>query len=397
MKHTVQRGDSLWAISRKYGISVDQIRKLNNLKSDALSLGQALVVGATAPTPNPSGNIGAAEQLDISMPGAQPVSKVGTPTAKELENIKRHRDAVFKMQTSPENGNTRYKASFTDYKGTTQNVSFRDGVKSRFAVYAKGVSYAGTVIHQIPMSFYQSLGLTPSLSKALEFVSRNEGNYDAINSYDKAFFSFGFVQFAGGGRSLHTLLALMKYRNPDVFYDAFERFGIDVEYTFANNRFSNQKTVVIVPEGVAGRHVLRGDDAEIHLRENKLLHTAFIRAGYDPEVAKLQVMMAVYEYANPAFRRKITVGGAKARTVEYVRSEAGLTALIDMSVNKGVGGASRLFQAAIEGSGAEQGLSGASLKNIDERKMLEYMIRTNSDSRVKTRVQKAIDKLSTSR
>ncbi len=394
MKHTVQRGDSLWAISRKYGISVDQIRKLNNLSSDALNLGQQIVVSASAPTSNPSGNIGAAEQLDVSLPSAQPSSSIGQPSAKELENIKRHRDAVFKMTTAPEGAGKRYNVSFADYKGTTQNVSFKSGVKSRFAVYDQGVSYAGKVIHNIPMSYYQSLGLTPSLSKALEFVSKNEGNFDAINSYDKAFFSFGFVQFAGGGRSLHTLLALMKYRNPDAFYDAFERFGINVEYTFANNRFANQKTVVIVPEGVGGRHVLRGDDAEIHLRENKLLHAVFIRAGYDPEIAKLQVMMAVYEYANPAFRRKIKVGGTEARTVEFVKSEAGLTALIDMSVNKGVGGASRLFQAAIEGSGKEQGLSGSSLKNINERKMMEYMIRTNSDSRVKKRVQKAIDNLS---
>jgi membrane-bound lytic murein transglycosylase D len=43
--HTVQKGDTLYAISKKYGISVDELRKLNNLSKDpSLRTGQKLLI-----------------------------------------------------------------------------------------------------------------------------------------------------------------------------------------------------------------------------------------------------------------------------------------------------------------------------------------------------------------
>ena len=43
--HSVQPGDTLWNISKKYnGISVEDIKKKNKLKSDALKPGQKLVI-----------------------------------------------------------------------------------------------------------------------------------------------------------------------------------------------------------------------------------------------------------------------------------------------------------------------------------------------------------------
>ena len=43
--HTVVSGDNLWDISRKYGVSVEQIRKLNGLShNDVLKIGQKLVI-----------------------------------------------------------------------------------------------------------------------------------------------------------------------------------------------------------------------------------------------------------------------------------------------------------------------------------------------------------------
>jgi LysM repeat protein len=43
--HTVQKGETLYGISKKYGISVEQLRKLNNLSKDpSLRTGQKLLV-----------------------------------------------------------------------------------------------------------------------------------------------------------------------------------------------------------------------------------------------------------------------------------------------------------------------------------------------------------------
>ena len=42
--YTVQSGDSLWGISKKYGITVDELKQANNLTSNLLSIGQNLLI-----------------------------------------------------------------------------------------------------------------------------------------------------------------------------------------------------------------------------------------------------------------------------------------------------------------------------------------------------------------
>jgi membrane-bound lytic murein transglycosylase D len=43
--HTVQRGETLLKIGKKYGIAVEELRKLNNLSKDqSIKIGQKLLV-----------------------------------------------------------------------------------------------------------------------------------------------------------------------------------------------------------------------------------------------------------------------------------------------------------------------------------------------------------------
>jgi flagellum-specific peptidoglycan hydrolase FlgJ len=42
--YTVMKGDTLYSLSRKFNLSVDEIRKKNNLKTDTLSIGQQLIL-----------------------------------------------------------------------------------------------------------------------------------------------------------------------------------------------------------------------------------------------------------------------------------------------------------------------------------------------------------------
>ncbi len=44
--HTVVRGDTLWGLSRKYGVSIDAIKQANNMRNDTVVLGSTLVIPA---------------------------------------------------------------------------------------------------------------------------------------------------------------------------------------------------------------------------------------------------------------------------------------------------------------------------------------------------------------
>lgn len=48
--YVVKSGDTLWSIARKYNLTVDELKALNNLSNNALSIGQVLKVSKTTPT-----------------------------------------------------------------------------------------------------------------------------------------------------------------------------------------------------------------------------------------------------------------------------------------------------------------------------------------------------------
>ncbi len=44
--HTVAKGDTIWGLTRKYGITEDALREANNLKTDVIWIGQRLIIPA---------------------------------------------------------------------------------------------------------------------------------------------------------------------------------------------------------------------------------------------------------------------------------------------------------------------------------------------------------------
>ena len=52
--YTVQKGDSLWSIAKKFNTTVNTLKNINNLTSNALSIGQILVLHTQQTTENPT-------------------------------------------------------------------------------------------------------------------------------------------------------------------------------------------------------------------------------------------------------------------------------------------------------------------------------------------------------
>ena len=74
--------------------------------------------------------------------------------------------------------------------------------------------------------------VAPSQLRVMEAVSENEGNLEAINTWDNSFLTFGVFQWtAGAGDSageLPALLNRLKQADESVFNQCFRQFGLDV-------------------------------------------------------------------------------------------------------------------------------------------------------------------------
>ena len=42
--YVVQKGDSLWSIANEFKVSINEIRMINNLSTDILNIGQTLII-----------------------------------------------------------------------------------------------------------------------------------------------------------------------------------------------------------------------------------------------------------------------------------------------------------------------------------------------------------------
>ena len=55
--YTVKKGDTLYGIAKEYGISVDELKRVNNLTSNTLSIGEVLVIPEVEEPETPNENI----------------------------------------------------------------------------------------------------------------------------------------------------------------------------------------------------------------------------------------------------------------------------------------------------------------------------------------------------
>lgn len=208
---------------------------------------------------------------------------------------------------------------FKDESGKDKSLTAGNFEKTGVTRDAAGRSVVGTAdAASFTVDEFKAYGISEVEAKALLFVSRNEGKFNAVNTYDRAAISFGFVQFAGGsgGGTFPKMMATLKQDSPAVFKDKFGKYGIDVEFAEQDGNVTSATVVAIDP--VTGK-VLRGQDAEQYIRNLPGLLGPFLGAGHDKAVQQAQVKTAVKEYVIPSRGSKFSAD-ASASVLKYKQS-----------------------------------------------------------------------------
>jgi len=373
--YKVVPGDTLFGIAKKFNMTVQDLQTLNRLVSSSLSVGQVLQVrGSFTPTPTPTPT--------PSIPVIDPTPIPPVSSSDDYRAARRQ----FLLEVRQEMGFQRFFLTVPLLNGGQVIANMRDNVPSSFRAYPQGLMYGGQSHIALDLNTIQSVGLSFKQAQALQYVSTHEGAFDAINSYDKAIFSYGFIQFTGAaavGGSLNQVLASMKANASRSFQRVFQRVGIDVEG-------SGKMVTVTVLDDFGTRQ--RGDQAWLYIQTHPQLCGAFVQAGFDADLVREQLRMANALYVQPAlnFKLDVTLGGIRIqipRLSDIINSEAALTLVIALAVNQGVGGMSRTFAAAIGAVATQSGMTASSnLAGINERQVVENIAMNSTDARVINRV-----------
>lgn len=226
------------------------------------------------------------------------------------------------------------------------DVTFHDGLKislvdnpamkHRYPYYraAEGVMHGGTALSKMPGSeiddLFSAAGITPSARKVMNAVSKLEGGFDSVNTYDTGYVSVGFIQFAclsRGAGSLGAVLLRQKANDAASFDSDFRQYGLDVK---------EDGTLVVL--NLEDGQEVEGFFAAKQIIKDKRLIAVFQRAGRLSKpfrIAQLQEAKNQYFPDEETFSLKLGGQTVNVKVADIVRSEAGLATVMDRKVNLG--------------------------------------------------------------
>jgi len=228
----------------------------------------------------------------------------------------------------------RYTVTFDD--GTAISYTDHVNVRPRYAYYRfdQGVMHAGVALRTIPEEelnrIFAASGMTPFEQHVVKAVSRLEGGFASVNTYDTGYLSVGFIQFAtlsAGSGSLGSVLKREKLDRYVDFNEDFRRYGIDV----------NDAGALVVVDPATGAE-LAGPEAVLKIIDDKRLTAVFQRAGANSQAFRAaQVLVARQQYYPADMPLSVTIGGRtiSGKVADVIKSEAGMATLFDRKVNTG--------------------------------------------------------------
>lgn len=358
MTHTVQAKETLYSISKKYSITVEQLTKNNNLKSNNLIIGQVLTIDFPSPI------------------APVPKSPITVDTVYE-------RRKVFQVKKENKGTFNNYILSFPSPTGIVSTGIMRDNFPSPNIANTKGVSYVGKSLFQNNIQSFSDLCQQPFYIDLLHYIAKNEGSFDAINSYDKAIFSFGFIQFTGGlasGSMLSRVLQRFKTRDEYVFNDCFGKYGMNIQ---------NYDVPTFQVETLSG--IKEGDAAFLEVANDIQLTTAFVASGFKRSMIRSQVEIALEEYVLKALSptQLIFINGANYTLNQLIKTQGGLALRVDLCVNRGLGGSILVLKKAIEQMIGENKF--LDIYKINENVLVQKIADNDAEAWKKQRVLKLLD------
>ncbi|EAE1203000.1 LysM peptidoglycan-binding domain-containing protein [Listeria monocytogenes] len=123
--HAVKSGDTIWALSVKYGVSVQDIMSWNNLSSSSIYVGQKLAIKQTANTATPKA------EVKTEAPAAE---KQAAPVVKENTNTNtattEKKETATQQQTAPKAPTEAAKPAPAPSKNTNTNSNTNTNTNS---------------------------------------------------------------------------------------------------------------------------------------------------------------------------------------------------------------------------------------------------------------------------
>ncbi|MFH7816595.1 peptidoglycan endopeptidase LytE [Bacillus subtilis] len=87
--YKVKSGDSLWKISEKYGMTINELKKLNGLKSDLLRVGQVLKLkGSTSSSSSSSSKVSSSSTSTYKVKSGDSLSKIASKYGTTVSKLK---------------------------------------------------------------------------------------------------------------------------------------------------------------------------------------------------------------------------------------------------------------------------------------------------------------------
>ncbi len=222
--------------------------------------------------------------------------------------------------------------------------------------FAWGDGVEGTSIRQgspAHLDWVCSKDSSPSQRRVIGVISRNEGPFDAVNSYDAGNYTWGAYQLIGSYRALiynpsddelGNALALMKGLDPESFYWALGRYGLDA---------TGQKATLDVSLLLGDGSTLHGKAVWDKVGTTTLYNQIFINAGQDPRIQRAEVLSARTVHFDVL---GLALGTGRPTASHYWTSERAVTSFLDMELNRGRGAARTAFITAIDSVCAQRAL-----------------------------------------